>query len=396
MLDAVPIQQQNYISNLFRATTEAIDDGIVASTKRERLRFYGAWTRWMSINFPSIHPDLQHIQRKLQIDLLGAFAHHVRHGGVSTRKHKVRAQTVAVALRAISTTLQLDGKPNPLADSQGKHPKAISQLLEGYRRADPPSQPKLAVPLVVPRHLVLKGSIGTEKQKAVGDLALIAFYYLLRVGEYTYHKKSEKRRTKQFRVSDVALWAGNTRLNPALPLQYLYTHCTAATLSISNQKNGKRSQVIHQEATCDKDCPIKAVIRRIKHIYAHTADQNTMLGTYFAAPHPLGRALTAADINTAVKSSVSELGLERNGLHRNHVGSHSLRAGGAMAMHLHGIPHNTIKKMGRWSSDTFLMYIHEQISAFSENVSKLMSKPIDFHNIAFQTAQAPTLHSPAA
>jgi len=350
----------------------------------------------MSLNFPSIQPDLQGIDRKLQIDLLGAFAHHVRHGGVSTRKHKVRAQTVAVALRAISTTLQLDGKPNPLADTQGKYPKAISQLLEGYRRADPPSQPKLAVPLVVPRHLVIKGGIGTDRQKAVGDLALIAFYYLLRVGEYTYHKKSEKRRTQQFRISDIALWADKNRLNPTLPLKYLYTHCTAATLSISNQKNGKRSQVIHQEATFDQTCPIKAIIRRIKHIQSHTTDHNTMLGTYFTPKHPTGRAITAADINTAVKSSVADLGLERNGLHRNHVGSHSLRAGGAMAMHLHGIPHNTIKKMGRWSSDTFLMYIHEQISAFSTNVSKQMSQPIDFHNIAFQTAPAPTLHSPAA
>ena len=100
--------------------------------------------------------------------------------------------------------------------------------------------------LVVPRYLVMKGGICTDKQKAIGDIALIAFYYLLRVGEYTYHKQAKKRRSKQFRVSDIALWADKTRLNPALPIQYLYTHCTAATLSISNQKTRKRSQVIHQ------------------------------------------------------------------------------------------------------------------------------------------------------
>ena len=157
-------------------------------------------------------------------------------------------------------------------------------------------------------------------------------------------------------------------------MQYLYKHGTAATLSIPNQKNGKRSQVIHQEATLDKVCRIKTVIRRIKHIHDHTTDQNTILGTYFTATYPTGRALTAADMNIAVTSSVSELGLEQNGLHCNHVGSHRLRAGGATVMHLHGIRHNTIKKMGLWSSDTFLMYVYEQISDFSKNVfSKQMS-----------------------
>ena len=52
-----------------------------------------------------------------------------------------------------------------------------------------------------------------------------------------------------------------------------------------------------------------------------------------------------------------------------------------MAMHLNGVSRDTIRKMGRWSSDTFLMYIHEQISAFSVGVSKKMAKEIGWHNI---------------
>jgi len=52
-----------------------------------------------------------------------------------------------------------------------------------------------------------------------------------------------------------------------------------------------------------------------------------------------------------------------------------------MAMHLNKIDRDTIRKMGRWSSDTFLMYIHEQISAFSLGVSKKMSTEIGWHNI---------------
>ena len=52
-----------------------------------------------------------------------------------------------------------------------------------------------------------------------------------------------------------------------------------------------------------------------------------------------------------------------------------------MAMHLNGVSRDTIRKMGRWSSDTFLMYIHEQISAFSTGVSKKMATEIGWHNV---------------
>jgi len=148
------------------------------------------------------------IVRPDQITLLVAFAHHVRSGGVSTRSREVRAQTVQVALRSIGTKFFLDGEPSPLGPPKGGYPKALQQLLEGYRREDPVSQPKLAIPLTVPRYLHLQGNtFGSEKEKAIGDFALIAFYYLLRVGKYTYHRPSDRRRTQQFRAHDVAFLA---------------------------------------------------------------------------------------------------------------------------------------------------------------------------------------------
>ena len=60
-----------------------------------------------------------------------------------------------------------------------------------------------------------------------------------------------------------------------------------------------------------------------------------------------------------------------------------------MALHLNKCDRDTIKKQGRWSSDTFLMYIHDQISAFSKGLSKKMATPISFRNIG-----GPTLIEP--
>ena len=49
-------------------------------------------------------------------------------------------------------------------------------------------------------------------------------------------------------------------------------------------------------------------------------------------------------------------------------------------VHPNEVKHDTIHKMGRWSSDTFLMYIHEQISS-SHGLSKKMQTEIGWHNI---------------
>ena len=60
-------------------------------------------------------------------------------------------------------------------------------MIESFRRQDPPPTPKLAVPVSIPEHLFEKGFIpkATPIEIATGLLALIAFYYILRVGEYT-------------------------------------------------------------------------------------------------------------------------------------------------------------------------------------------------------------------
>jgi hypothetical protein len=52
-----------------------------------------------------------------------------------------------------------------------------------------------------------------------------------------------------------------------------------------------------------------------------------------------------------------------------------------MAMKLNGEDRDTIRKQSRWSSDTFLMHIHEQIADFSSGISKRMSRHIPVLNL---------------
>jgi hypothetical protein len=220
-------------------------------------------------------------------------------------------------------------------------------------------------------------------------MALIAFYFLLWIGEHTSTAKNTKKLTQAFRIQDITLWENNTILDHSLLLDALLVHCTAATLRLSNQKNSKPNQAIHHKATSSDTCPAEASIQRIKHIT--TSNPNTIISTYFDSAICPGKLMRATDINSKLKAAVTRLDMKKHGFQVAQISSHSLRAGGVMALHLNNIPTRTIRKMGRWSSGPFLDCIHEQIAVFSAGLSTAMGKNIFFHNIGFQGIPASVL-----
>ena len=49
----------------------------------------------------------------------------------------------------------------------------------------------------------------TKMVKAVGDCTVIAFYYFMRVGEYTVEKqRNETKQTVQFKLEDTVFFSG--------------------------------------------------------------------------------------------------------------------------------------------------------------------------------------------
>ena len=83
-----------------------------------------------------------------------------------------------------------------------------------------------------------------------------------------------------------------------------------------------------------------------------------------------------------MKVVVLRLHLEDHGITPNDVGSHSLRAGGAMTLKLNEISGTLIKKAGRWTSMAFLQYIHNQIGHLSTGLSLKMNNQVPFHNVS--------------
>jgi hypothetical protein len=260
-------------------------------------------------------------------------------------------------------------------------------MVEGYRRLDPPTTPQLAVPVAIPNACFKASQTSSDPEtRAAGCLILIAFYFLLRVGEYTKPRTAIRNgvtiratRTVQFMVSNVGFFKDGKIVPRSSPLDILMS-CDAATLKINNQKNGRMGDTIHQQAINSECCPIRALAILVHDILSNGGAQDTLLCEFSINGSFV--AVESKSIIKMVRDAAKDLQLNEFAIDPDLLGSHSLRAGGAMALKLHGYDDTTIMKMGRWTSLTFLQYIHNQIAHLSKDISKKMSEPLPFLNIA--------------
>ena len=118
----------------------------------------------------------------------------------------------------------------------------------------------------------------------------------------------------------------------------------------------------------------------VNNIRKHSSDPNTMLCAYKNG-NGMGH-VASRDISKTLKDAAKATDMQQRGFPTSRICPHSLRAGGAMALKLANMDIVMIKKYGRWSSDTFLTYMHEQISSLGHGVSKAMAQLRDFFNIA--------------
>jgi hypothetical protein len=121
----------------------------------------------------------------------------------------------------------------------------ISQTLQGWAKDDPPTVKKLPVEIDVVEYLV-KCSMAPgadSRMRCVADWILIAFYFLLRIGEYTLkgRKRNENKQTVQFRMEDVTFFKtydDRLRQVPWNAPAAIILSADASTFKIDNQKNG--------------------------------------------------------------------------------------------------------------------------------------------------------------
>ncbi len=319
-------------------------------------------------------PYLQDKQFPTKMRALSSFLARVRTGFYGQGK-QVKNCTVSSALTAVGQTIVLACNDNPtkIKGSDKLLPR-LQVMLDGYRKEDPATIKKLPVQSDVPELLVttVYNGMRTEMEKAAADLILIAFYYLLRVGEYTVKgSRNSTKQTVQFKYEDITFFCknarGQLRCLPRDAPDHLIATADGATLKLDNQKNGWKGVCIFHEINGDNmHCPVRALGRRYLHLRHNGATAKTFLSAYF--PTACQRLdISNEDITRALKTAATILNYPTaKGIPIDQIDTNSLWSGGANALSLAGFSDTQIQKLGHWRGATFKEYIREELACFSE------------------------------
>lgn len=251
-----------------------------------------------------------------KINVVGGFAARVR-SGYYGRGKQVAVATVRTALSAVGKTIAVDTGYNPLLlkGSESKYLLPLQDAITAWGKEDGPTNKKLPVEVDVPAYLARTAYEDGDSplNKRIGDLSLVAFYYLLRVGEYAVTSSgANSKQTTQFRMRDIAFYIKDKRGNLCqLPRnaneKWILDKAVGATLRLSNQKNGWKNVCIHQHATGDKlVCPVKALARIYCSIRKHTSDPDCLLSSYWDSKG-IKRNVTHRHISNGLKLAATAL-----------------------------------------------------------------------------------------
>jgi len=176
------------------------------------------------------------------------------------------------------------------------------------------------------------------------------------------------------------------QISPAQIPQY-QTQINLISLTINNQKNSKRGETLSHHALTDGNpcCPVKVVVTRLSDMLRYGAAPVTLICAFWEAKSLPWQYVCSSDMVTVVKQSILATGTQLLGYTPNQVGSHSLRAGRAMALFINKHDAIEIQHAGCWTSITFMEYIHGQLNVVSSSLSTSMAKVMPFLNMAQTT-----------
>jgi hypothetical protein len=153
---------------------------------------------------------------------------------------------------------------------------------------------------------------------AVSDMIVIAFFFLLRPGEYTGTISDDA----AFRLQDVGLYIHGRKLDLFAASDAELKISTSASYTFTTQKNGNRNEKVFQGLSGDPwCCPVKATVRRVLLHRRHKATSVTPLSAFYRGRR---RTLIKAKDATEVVRHAMRLNVIHTGIEASEVSARSL------------------------------------------------------------------------
>ncbi|KAL7534304.1 hypothetical protein ACHAWF_004785, partial [Thalassiosira exigua] len=242
--------------------------------------------------------------------------------------------------------------------------------LQCYTKENPPPDRVQPAPLEL-IHLATDAlrRLGTNRTIVLAYSLYLAFFFMLRPGEYTASSGEEDH---PFCLQDVQLWAGQRLLDIwGEPAGRLHT-ATFAGLTFITQKYGvPDGQIGHGRSGALVACPVGVIVELILLHRSWGLPPDTPICSYWVTPtSPLAR-ITVAEITAALRTQARLHGASL-GILPEKVLALSMRAGGAMALLISGVDPWKARIQGRWWSNAMWRYIHQQARPLFQGLSSAM------------------------
>ena len=167
----------------------------------------------------------------------------------------------------------------------------------------PPSWVK-PIPVQVLRRLTCVAAASNDQElQALTDMIIIAFFFLLRPGEYTGTKSD----SSPFHLSDVMFSVVRTVLDTATATDNELATATLVILVFNTQKDGVRGEKIGHGVTGEPLlCPKEELRRRVYHLRQHGDPTDTPLAR-FKTPRGRWTNMSPTMITAHLKATVKLL-----------------------------------------------------------------------------------------
>ena len=353
----------------FRADHQLVQEAVRTGISHRRANAQDHhWTRWLDFcGERHLDPFLSHYTDPVPI--LQIFGQRYRDDRLAPSRRQVKSRTVEDAIRAVAQKYTGLGTPDPRKNPFGKLDFRLARQLRSYAKADAPPLRVKPVPITIVSHVLHRAHNHNPHSdaKAVADMLCIAFYFLLRPGEYTGTTTDDH----PFLIQDVVLHLGNKPLDTyTADIRHLQA-ATSVTYTFTTQKNANRNEQIAHGRSCHPlCCPVNATIRCLLYHRQHNTQRNKPLASYYNERNQL-IAITAQDITDQLRASATTL-YPQTGIASKDLSARSLRVGGAMALLCGHIDFDVIKLLGRWHSDAMLRYLHVQAQPIIQQLAVKM------------------------
>ena len=270
--------------------------------------------------------------------------------------------------------------PRRTAPGQSHLDKDFKTLFEQYTESDSAPKPQHALPNSTIQWIIREYHSGPIRNRTTAWLIVLAYFFLLRVGEYTpAENKKRKKRTIPLRKCDLRLLRSGIPIDPEADLETLL-QADGVTICLENQKNGKKNQTLFHDASDDPlMCPVKAAAHLLYLLRG--LPTSSPIGTVNDGSTSPRDRIRASEIRGMIRLGAVEDRLDAAGYDLRRIGSHSLRSGGAVRLKLAGADDSLIQSLGRWSGDTFKRYIQPYIGPITRGWAARMRVPLRYWNV---------------